>query len=162
MNRRQSDSGSIGNILTGEIAKLVMSWWSKEFTVLAQQATTHIMEKFIIETSVYVDDMNIVFHPLPPWSKEESKIVIMQNKIEEDNREPRDKWSMCEMKKMANTICPKIQMEEDYPSRNEDNKLPILDLKVWVRDDNIILHEFYRKNMASRIIMMDGARCQET
>ena len=158
VNRKQADGGSIGNVLTGELAKLVMSWWSREFMKLAQQATTHIMETFIIDSSIYVDDMNIVFHPLPPgarWCGEESKMVIKQDLIEEDNREPRDKHSMCEMKKMANTICPIIQMEEDYPSRNEDDKLPILDLKVWVSDDKTIMYEFYRKNMASKLLMME-------
>ena len=45
-------------------------------------------------------------------------------------------------------------MEEDFPSRNKDQKLPILDLKVWVRDDNVIMHEFYRKSMACRTLIM--------
>ena len=45
-------------------------------------------------------------------------------------------------------------MEEDFPSKNKDGKLPILDLKVWVSPENIILHEFYRKDMSTRIVMM--------
>ena len=44
-------------------------------------------------------------------------------------------------------------MEIDYPSKNKDGKLPILDLKVWV-EENTILYEFYRKDMANRILMM--------
>ena len=157
VNRKQTDGGSIGNILTGELAKLIMSWWSTEFIALAKQATTRIMEDFIIETGIYVDDMNIVFHPLPPgtrWCKEERKMIVMHDKLEEDNEVPKDKRSMNEMRKMANTICPIIQMEEDFPSRNKDQKLPILDLKVWVRDDNVIMHEFYRKSMACRTLIM--------
>ena len=164
VNKKQSDGGSIGNILTGEIAKLVMSWWSKEFTALAQQATSHIMEKFIIEAGIYVDDMNIIFHPLPPgarWCEEERKMIIMQDRIE-DNGESKDKLTMNEMRKMANTICPIIQMEEDFPSKNKDSKLPILDLKVWVRDDNIIMHEFYRKSMSSRTMMMKRSAMPKT
>ena len=46
-------------------------------------------------------------------------------------------------------------MEEDYPSKNTDCKLPILDLKVWVRSDNVLMHEFYRKSMSSRLLMME-------
>ena len=156
-NRKQSDGGSIGNILTGELAKLVMSWWSKEFITLAKQATAHIMDDFIVETGIYVDDMNIIFHPLPPgarWCAEERKMIIMHDKVEEDNGEQKDKRSMKEMKTMANTICPIIQMEEDCPSNNEDKKLPILDLKVWIGNNRIIMHEFYRKSMASRKLMM--------
>ena len=165
VNRKQSDGGSIGNILTGEIAKLVMSWWSRKFIALAQQATAHIMETFIIETGIYVDDMNVIFHPLPPgsrWCEEERKMIIMQDKIEEDNVKSKDKLTMNEMRRMANTICPIIQMEEDFPSRNNDNKLPILDLKVWVGDHNIIMHEFYRKSMASRTLMMRRSAMPKT
>ena len=114
------------------------------------------MDEFIIESGLYVDDMNIVFYPLPPgtrWSNENKKMVIEDGYIEDDRRRPADERSMTEMKKMANSICPIIQMDEDYPSRNPDGKLPILDLKVWITD-GIILHQFYRKSMASRMLMM--------
>lgn len=36
----------------------------------------------------------------------------------------------------------------DLPSRYEDNKMPILDLKVWVNSNNMIMHEFYMKPVA--------------
>ena len=55
---------------------------------------------------------------------------------------------------MANSICPIIQMTEDCPGLNPDGKLPILDLKVWTNEDGKILHEFYRKEMASRHLML--------
>ena len=123
------------------------------------------MEKFLVSTGIYVDDMNVIFHPLPPgtrWCNEQRKMIIMRDRIEEDTCEPKDKRSMNEMTKMANSICSIIQMEGDYPSRNEDKKLPILDLKVWVREDNIIMHEFYRKSMASRLLMMKRSAMPRT
>ncbi len=81
-------------------------------------------------------------------------MIIREDKTDEDSQCQIDERSMREMKKMANSICPIIQMEEDYPSKNADKKLPILDLKVWVNDENIILYEFYRKSMSSRLVMM--------
>ena len=45
-------------------------------------------------------------------------------------------------------------MEEDYPSKNCDGKLPILDLKVWIGENQLIMYQFYRKDMASRLLMM--------
>ena len=36
----------------------------------------------------------------------------------------------------------------DLPSRYEDNKMPILDLKVWVNSNNMIMHKFYMKPVA--------------
>ena len=49
----------------------------------------------------------------------------------------------------------------DIPSDNEDNKLPVLDLKMWVeehRDDEEVysqlMHEFYEKTMVSDLMIM--------
>jgi hypothetical protein len=134
-----------------------MIWWLNNFRTLAAKATANIMNTFIIEAVIYVDDMNIIFHPLPPgtrWCQQQKKMIIREDKTDEDSQCQIDERSMREMKKMANSICPIIQMEEDYPSKNADKKLPILDLKVWVNDENIILYEFYRKSMSSRLVMM--------
>jgi hypothetical protein len=68
--------------------------------------------------------------------------------------EPDDKRSLTEMRKMANSICPILQMTEDYPSRSPDGKLAILYLKVSVGPDGRILYEFYRKEMASRLLIL--------
>ena len=39
---------------------------------------------------------------------------------------------MREILKMANTIEPDIEVTADIPSENEEGKLPVLDLKMWV------------------------------
>ena len=52
----------------------------------------------------------------------------------------------------------------DYPSRHEDNLMPILDLKVWIDKKNVImngkdcivnvvLHEFYAKEVSSKMML---------
>ena len=43
-----------------------------------------------------------------------------------------------------------IVMEEDTPSSNADGKLGILDMKVWMGDDDHVLYQHYEKNVASR------------
>jgi hypothetical protein len=61
-------------------------------------------------------------------------------------------------------IHPSIRLEIDYPSKHEDGKLPILDLKVWVEDRekeeqgrvkkvSTILYEYYRKDVASKAVI---------
>ena len=35
------------------------------------------------------------------------------------------------IKQIGNDIHPSIQLEVDYPSKHQDSKLPILDLRVW-------------------------------
>ena len=53
---------------------------------------------------------------------------------------------LCEI---GNTIDPSIQLEPDAPSQHGDNKLPILDLKMWVGEGGLIRHSFFKKEVAS-------------
>ena len=44
-------------------------------------------------------------------------------------------------------------MEEDLPSRYEDKKLPILDMKCWISKDGYLEYEHYKKPMASKLVI---------
>ena len=44
-------------------------------------------------------------------------------------------------------------MEFDVPSRNDDNKMAILDMKVWLDEDNNIMFQHFEKPTASKNIM---------
>ena len=44
-------------------------------------------------------------------------------------------------------------MEEDYPSKNEDNKLAILDMKTSMDEDGYIVHQHYEKPMTSKKVI---------
>ena len=55
---------------------------------------------------------------------------------------------------IANDIMPGIVMEYDTPSRNADNKMPILDMKVWIeQQEGNILFQHYEKPTTSKDIM---------
>ena len=56
---------------------------------------------------------------------------------------------MEKVKTEGNNIHPSIQIEVDFPSKYDDNKMPILDLKVWV-ENNKVKHEFYQKSVSSK------------
>ena len=45
---------------------------------------------------------------------------------------PCDEYNMTLVQQMANGIHQSIETTVDYPSRNADKKIPILDLKVWL------------------------------
>ena len=112
--RQQEDGGAIGNLLTGEIAKLVMAWWTTQFNELARTAAPDpvLVEEF---DSLYVDDYNFVFHILPPgmrWKDDEKRMEIEQDLIEQDMTMADDVRSMKEIIKMANSICPILQFTE--------------------------------------------------
>ena len=62
---------------------------------------------------------------------------------------------------MGNSICPMIQLEEDFPSKHDNKLLPILDLKVQVQQveqENQpslpkLFYYYYRKPMANWQLM---------
>lgn len=133
---RQKNGGSIGNQLTGEVADVVMAWWTGEFKKLSKDATIDLMPQFIIDSGLYVDDYNMVYFVLPAgtrWDEEKKKMVVHEDRIEEDKKRPGDIRTMEEMTKMANSIIPIIKWTNDCPSANPGGKMPILNLKVWVK-----------------------------
>ena len=50
---------------------------------------------------------------------------------------------------LANTICPYLQMEVDFPSRSPTGWMPILNLQVRMADDNTVDFKWYGKPMSS-------------
>ena len=65
------------------------------------------------------------------------------------------------LKKVGNTIHNSIQVKTDYPSLHTDNKLPLLDIKMWIEDlkdmngnpTKEVLHEFYSKDVSSKAVI---------
>ena len=48
------------------------------------------------------------------------------------------------MTDIANSVMPGIVMEYDVPSRNNNRKMPILDMEVWIDEDegNIMFQHY--------------------
>ena len=91
----------------------------------------------------YVDDINIILGV----NNTEGSVLN-----ERGDGKAYDARVMDIVKSVANDIHQSIRVELDYPSKHEDNKIPILDLKVWVErreGTNLILHEFYSKEISS-------------
>ena len=47
--------------------------------------------------------------------------------------------------KIANEVDDMITLTYDIPEKHENQKLPVLDLKVWVDETQELLFEFYEK-----------------
>ena len=137
--RLQNDGGPIGLELAGAVARVVMLWWDQKFLHLASLNCISIYLYLR-----YIDDQNTALQPLPlgarwmvgPWMGGlGGKMVVMEHLVEEDRLRPRDQHTMEEVRKMADSVSPMIQLEEDYCSKHSDNLLPILDLKVQVQKE---------------------------
>ena len=57
------------------------------------------------------------------------------------------------LKEVANSVQTGIVMEEDNPSRNQDCKLPILDMKVWLNVDSYAVYQHYEKPVSNRQVI---------
>ena len=81
-----------------------------------------------------------------------SRMVVIDQLVEEDKLLPEDQVTMQEVRKMANSVCPMIQLTEDYCSNPSNKLLPILDLQVKVQKVEEVAKLFYyhyRKPMAN-------------
>ena len=83
----------------------------------------------------YVDD-------IPQVAKDESDC-----ETEED--------IVARLKVIANVILEGIEVEEDMPSRHDDNKLPILDMKVHLDKDRFIIYKHYKKEVSSKLVISE-------
>ena len=71
----------------------------------------------------------------------------------EDRNRDKDEVMMELMKEIGNSIHPSIQLTTDYPSKNTDKKIPILNVKVWPEMSEQgytnVMYEHYRKDVAT-------------
>jgi hypothetical protein len=54
---------------------------------------------------------------------------------------------------IANSVQPGIIMEADHPGRNGNNKLPILDMKVWMDNEMFAVYQHYEKPVSSKQVI---------
>ena len=149
---RQQSGGSIGLELTGNIAQVFMIWWDSEFKLRLNEAG--IVSRLIKR---YVDDINLAVDELPVGTRyEDGMLLVKDEKVAEDLSIPADRRTMAIIRQIGNSIHPSIQLETDCPSNHEDEKMPILDLKVWIQDiggSRRIIHEFYAKDVSSKAVV---------
>ena len=133
---------------------------------LLKIASNNDLDLFFYARYVDVGNMaGVPLHPgrrwlIEPWAGSfGGKMVMMEDKILEDLEVPADARTMREIRKMGNSINQMIQLEEDFPSKSEDQKMPILDLKVWVRQVEVeqrqvskLYYHYYRKPMSNWIL----------
>ena len=143
--RKQSKGGPIGLALTGDVAQVFMCWWDRE---LIRKAEEESMEMLLYKR--FVDDINTITRKITPEIVGENPIVPDQDRMKQ-------------IQEMADGIHTSIKTTVDCPSRHDDNKLTILDLKAWLETQaqdgtqagnrTFVLHEFYHKEVASRAVI---------
>ena len=59
------------------------------------------------------------------------------------------------VKDIANSVDPMIKMTFDVPSKHDDEKVPMLDVKVWLKEseNDQIFYMFYEKPTKNRYVI---------
>ena len=160
--RLQLEGGPIGNSLSGALAKVYMLWWCRTFLNLLNQATNSIVGFALFMLLFYVDDVNLALEELAPGSRFiDGKVEVVPEEVEGDLRLPGDQRTALVIQSIANSICPSIQMEIDYPSRHEHGWMPLLNLQVRDKDDNSIDYKWYGKKVSNPLLMMSSSALSE-
>ena len=151
--KRQRKGGPIGLDLTGALAQIFMIWWGKEFKIRLQQ-----LQLEVIMMKIYVDDINQGMPIIDPGTRYiDGELVIKEDLIVHDMGVADDLRTMLIYQSVGNSIHSSIQLEIDCPSNHDDDKMPILDLKVWIEElqngGSRIMHEFYMKSVSSRSVL---------
>ena len=154
--RRQGKGGGIGDRLTEAVAKAVMVDWDKCFCLRAGRLGIQMLVY-----KRYVDDENVVMRSLEPGTRYDNtkdELVVEAEAVETDKNVPEDERNMKVLKDVADSVEPMIQTTIDYPSKHEDKKMPILDLKIWIDEHESggreVQFEFYKKPFSSKYVML--------
>ena len=147
----QSEGGAIGLELTGAVSRPFMMRWDKLYLKRVKSAGIK-MRMY----DRYVDDSNQAAEVLPPGSKYDK----IRNKLEFDQDELLVRGEEGEearlariMREIANEVQEGIVMEEDYPDKNPNKKLAILDMCVWMNSEHFLVYQHYEKSVASKLVI---------
>ena len=147
----QDGKGCIGDEAIGVIALVVMMWWSGELKDKLKDLNiiNHLLK-------VFIDDVNGVFNSLPPGTEfKDGRLLINPEKEEEDKNRPADRVTMEVIQDIANGIDDMIKMTIDVPSNHAIKRVPMLDVQVWINDQdkNKIYFSFYEKPTKSPFVI---------
>ena len=145
----QLGGGPIGLELTGAVSRPFMARWDRMYLENVRKAG---MKMLLYER--YVDDSNQVAM-VPPvgwkYDRREGKLIESLEQLEDNT--PDDERMAKILLDIANNVMECIKMEADMPSKNEDRKLPILDMKVWTNEDGCIAYQHYEKPVSSKAVL---------
>ena len=146
----QVEGAPIGLDLTQALSRPFMIRWDRLYLKKVDRAGVD-MQLY----KRYVDDSNQVGIVPPPGSEycpTTKKLIYNQDIIMMG--EPDDKRLASILKDIANDVQVGIVMEDDYPSKNINGHLAILDMEVRTDEETgHILYRHYEKPMASKLVL---------
>ena len=100
-----------------------------------------------------VDDITLLPEVIKPGMRfENDTLVYHKDKEDEDNLVADDIRTMKIIQTVANTIDESISVSFDVPSMNEDNRVPVLDVKMCVNSYKQVEYIFYKKPITNNML----------
>ena len=81
------------------------------------------------------------------------KIIVVEEEIEADMEVPGDERTAKIILEIGNSVSEFINLTADYPSKHESGWMPLLDIQVRVRN-NQVEHKFYKKEVSNPLLML--------
>jgi hypothetical protein len=145
----QSRGGAIGAELTGAVSRPFMWRWDNLYLDKVREAG---MKMKVYER--YVDDSNQIAETPPIGARYDNFSRRVVTDVNPDHRSD-DARTAEVLKQIANDVMDGIAMEEDYPSKNENRKLAILDMTVWLDISSHLVYQHYEKPTASKRVLSE-------
>jgi hypothetical protein len=132
----------------------------KKFLFFGIQGIT-LNGKTLETKSKWMDDLRAVLYALKEgWRWWEGELCYCEEWEAEDKNNGMSALARtssvleCSMKGVYSFLKMTMEIGDDFP----DGRLPTLDLKMWVSEDNTVLYSFYEKPMATnQVIQKDSA-----
>ena len=146
-NRLQNEGGATGLVETGELADVYMLWWDDEYMKLLKsvQVVVDVFKRF-------KDYINNICEEIS--TEKAMKILKLDCMRGQAMPEADANFTANLLCKLANSVDDMITFTVDTPDMNQDNKLPMLDVKVHLDPENMLIHEFYEKSTKSKNIVL--------
>ena len=131
-----------------------MCWWDRQLL----EKLEHLNIKPFLDKR-YADDINCGTKAISrEYDYENGQLKLLSAQSEENEED--DARTFRIIQKLGNEIHESIQLTIDVPSKNDDQKVPILDLKCWIQEihqgdqkKHAILHEHYIKDVSSKSVL---------
>ena len=153
------EGGAIGLRATGSIALCVMAYWHIEFIKRLKQLD--------IEMDVYggfVDDTLLLTDEIDKGTKiEDNELVVNSVKKQVDQNKSEEKVTIEILEEVAQSILKMIEVTSEAPSKFIDGKLRMLDVKIWVNNEEggRLDFEFYSKSISDKLLVMRDSAMPE-
>ena len=145
----QVSGGPIGLQLTGAVSRAYMMRWDRLYLDKVKKLGIgmQLYERYVDDS----DQTAVVPPPGSVYNEHTKKVEIGETlSINDENEEI---ILARVLKGVANDFNKDMVMVEDYPTKHENGKMPVLDMEVWMDKESYIMHEHYGKPMSSKKIM---------